>query len=392
MSKKIGYLVDLASLQFNEGGKSSWIQLMPLGNYEHPLYGELSFTEERIQRFADNANAKVRGTDLDIDYDHKMLTTKAAGWIKEVEARPDGLWGLIDWTPDAAKAIKNKEYRYFSPEFLDEWTHPKTKVTHKDVLNGGGITNRPFLKDILPLNLSEYLAGHEHNEGSRTVDPEKLKALAEQLGLPADATVEQVMEAAQAKLTASSGNDGGGEKPQQKKDEEQQPVVEAKAATELLEGLKKLAESNTAVKQLMDIVNAQGAQLAEQSKELTEARLDKTLIQLSEKAEAKKFSLPAVSKDAIRKLLSEPGMSRQLSDKIVATLDKVIEAGLVELGERGQSRQDHSEIDGVKRFTDEVQKVMNDRKVDYATAANAVAAEQPQLFAEYQAASYAGRE
>lgn len=387
MTQKLGYLVDLAGLKFDEGAKTSWIQLMPLGTYDHPDYGKIEITSERVQRFAANANNKVREIDLDIDYDHKMLTTKAAGWIKEVQARNDGLWGLIDWTEEAAQAIKKKEYKYFSPEFVDEWQHPKTKQVYKDVLNGGGITNRPYLKDILPLNLSEYMAEH-NNEGSKTVTPEQLKALAKQLGLPDDATGDQIMEAAQTKLSAPADpSEQKKEEPEQKKEEVQEPQLIA--ASEL----KSLAEKNPAIKTLMEVVESQGKILADQAKELSEARIEKTLVQLSEQT-PKGFALPPVSKEAIKVLLSEPGMSRSLSEKIVNTLTKVVSTGFVQLNELGQSRTDadHGDADAVKKFNEEIAKVQKDRKLDYTTASLAVASEQPQLFADYQAASYAGRE
>lgn len=395
MSKKLGYLVDLATLQFGEdSAKACWVHMLPPGPFEHPQYGHVDVTPQLINDLAKSFHDNVRGIELDIDYDHKMLDTKAAGWVKDVQVRDNGLWGFIEWTEPAAKAIKAKEYKYFSAEFYDEWTHPKTKVTHKNVLFGGGITNRPFLKDILPLNLSEYLAEH-NNEGSRTVDPEKLKAMAKQLGLPEDATVDQVMEAAQAKLAAPTPGDGAdagqaGEQAQQKQDDAQAQAIAA--SEKALEDAKKLAERNPAIKQLMELVNAQGAQLTEQAKELGEARLDKTLIKLSETATKKGYALPAVAQQSIRVLLSEPGMSRQLSEKIVSTLDKVIEVGIVELSERGQARERQDAPDAVRRFTEEIAKVQKDHQLDYAAASLKVAADQPQLFAEYQAASYAGRE
>ena len=46
----------------------------------------------------------------------------------------------------------------------------------------------------------------------------------------------------------------------------------------------------------------------------------------------------------------------------------------------------------MKRFNDEVTKIAKERSIDYAQAAIALSQEQPQLFSDYQAASYAGRE
>lgn len=150
-----GYFVDLRGLSLTEGS-ATWIQAMPLGTYDHPMYGKIQFTHERILRFAQSVKDRVRTTDLDIDYDHKQYNGEAAGWVRDAEARTDGLWLLVEWTKTAYTKIKEGAYKYFSPEFYDEWQHPKTKVKHKDVLFGGGITNRPHIRDILPINLSEF--------------------------------------------------------------------------------------------------------------------------------------------------------------------------------------------------------------------------------------------
>lgn len=61
------------------------------------------------------------GVDLLIDYEHQSLDgmagqKPAAGWIKKLEAREDGLYATqVEWTPRAMQMLKDKEVRYFSP-------------------------------------------------------------------------------------------------------------------------------------------------------------------------------------------------------------------------------------------------------------------------------------
>jgi phage I-like protein len=391
----MGYLVDLATVtldDLNSGNSASWIQAMPLGTYDHPVYGEIDFTPEKIAQFAENVNSNVRGTELDIDYDHKEHGGQAAGWVKRAEARPTGLWILVEWTKQAADFIKSKAYKYFSPEFDDEWTNPKTKVTYQNVLFGGGITNRPFLKDILPLNLSEAFAeaGNSTNEGGGIVDPEQLKEVAKLLGLPDDATGDQILGALQVKFGTPS-DDGTADPADPNESGTAAPSAPASgtgtaAAAELSEhaALTKLSESNPAIKQLMDVVSAQG-------KELKEARVDKALVTLSEKAKTKGWGIPPTTKDALREVLIA-STNQQLSDSVVQAFDKLLDTGLVQLGEVGSERHDSSGADVAKQFSDAVQKIQTDHKVDYADACIMVAKEQPQLFADYQNASYAFRE
>src|SRR5687768_14389241 len=177
---RMGYWVDLseAAIKLEElpsGGAQSWIQAMPLGTYHHPRYGKIDIDLQRVQQFAANVNAGVRGIDLDIDYDHKILRTDAAGWVRKAEARgAEGLWLLVEWTKEAAEKIKNKAFRYFSPEFEDEWEHPKTRQRIKNVLAGGGLTNRPYLKDIQPINLSDLTTGGNMNRALMETVAKKL--------------------------------------------------------------------------------------------------------------------------------------------------------------------------------------------------------------------------
>jgi hypothetical protein len=48
--------------------------------YDHPIHGKIKFTTERLHTFAQNVKNKVRGTDLDIDYDHKAKTDEGR-WL-----------------------------------------------------------------------------------------------------------------------------------------------------------------------------------------------------------------------------------------------------------------------------------------------------------------------
>jgi hypothetical protein len=186
------YYSDLRSVQLDEHNRS-WIQAMRVGEYVHPRHGKLQFTAERLHRFAENIKNRVRGVDLDIDYDHKADPSKgneAAGWVKDSKVEGGALWVLVEWTQSAAQKIKERAYRYFSPEFQDSWKDALGQ-THQDVLFGGGITNRPFLKDLLPLNLSELSFNEPKKESS--MDPKKVR---EMLGLPEDATDQKVEERA----------------------------------------------------------------------------------------------------------------------------------------------------------------------------------------------------
>lgn len=139
----------------SDGFPRSWIMLFPVGRFTHPEYGKLNFTRSRLARIKTLFDRRVRHIDIALDADHAAARgdTRATGWIESLELRDPaggdpqqaGLWGLIRWTPYGARLLKDQEYRYFSPEF-GPWTDPENGKKYDDVLIGGGLTNRPFLK------------------------------------------------------------------------------------------------------------------------------------------------------------------------------------------------------------------------------------------------------
>jgi Mu-like prophage I protein len=168
----LSYFIDLRGVELSEKDLT-WLHAMPVGTYDHPVYGELTFTSERIERFADNVKKNVRQIELDLDYNHKQDASKgakAAGWIKDAEARSDGLWIGVAFTDTARAEIEAGEWKYLSPEFQDEWTDAKGNK-YQDVLLGAGLTNRPFLKDLLPIAASEEYVEQLHAD---TTDPKQL--------------------------------------------------------------------------------------------------------------------------------------------------------------------------------------------------------------------------
>jgi phage I-like protein len=126
----------------------AWILVLPAGRVElvdrpDPLQLDAKSLAALVTAF------RSRGVDLVIDYEHQSLQGQqapAAGWIKDLEARGDGLWARVEWTPQAQEYLRNREYRYFSPVLqLD----PETRKPQ--ALLQVGLTNVPAIKRLPPL-------------------------------------------------------------------------------------------------------------------------------------------------------------------------------------------------------------------------------------------------
>jgi hypothetical protein len=388
MAQQAGYWVEIKGIKLDEGTRRSWIQVVPLGTYNHPEYGKLEFTSERLATFAQNFKNNVRTTQLDVDYDHKDVDGKAAGWYQDVEVRDDGLWAEIEWTPNAFASLQAGEYRYFSPEFSDEWVHPQTGETHKDVLFGGALTNRPFLRDILPINLSEVI---QANEGDNLMDPKELRKL---LGLPEDASdddTNSALTAALQKIEAAAnggegdeGNGGGDEGGQgEPTPPQEQPEPATQQAPAMASELKKLAEDNPAIAKLLEEKEAQNKRLA-----TLEAahRLSEVTVKLKEMQEGGKFAIPPNVQEKIKGLAASA--PRNLSDQMLGIVKELTEAGLIPLNEVGSTSGTEANSQPSKRFSDLVDKAMSDGKTDYVTAVEQVGAQHPQLWEQYRRESF----
>lgn len=125
-----------------------WIRLLPVGMVDL-VDGRPPVEVDRESLTTLVAEFEARGVDLVVDYEHQSLQggrAPAAGWIKELEARDDGLWARVEWTAQAQEYLRQKEYRYFSPVLrLD----PETR--RPLALMQVALTNVPAMKGVAPL-------------------------------------------------------------------------------------------------------------------------------------------------------------------------------------------------------------------------------------------------
>lgn len=153
-------------------GAPEWIQLTPAGTFS----GHDGRGPYRLDDAAAVIAASMAAGKLAVDENHSTdLAGKAGqpaparGWIVAMEARPDGLWGKVEWTPSGQALVADRAYRGISPVF----TH--TADGRVAAILRAALTNDPNLP----------LATLHHKDPASM----KLDDLAKALGLPADADV-----------------------------------------------------------------------------------------------------------------------------------------------------------------------------------------------------------
>lgn len=175
-------------------GAPVWIHLLP--RTDRPIltrdgrgpYGSIP-AEQLI------ANSLSDLGELPIDENHALdlaaprgQRAAALGWIRELQAREDGIWGRVDWTPGGTELMAAQAYRYVSPVISVE--RDNLRITR---ILRASLVNRPNLRGMVALNAEDS-------------DMSLLERLTEIVGLHAEASEAEVIDAVTG-LKAQAGGD-----------------------------------------------------------------------------------------------------------------------------------------------------------------------------------------
>jgi phage I-like protein len=230
--RKVSFLIDVSGKDFSE---TTEIEVLHSGVWEHPQYGAIRISEQDIDKFIDSFKTGVRKVDLAVDQEH-MPEKGAAGWFKELwKEREYGkakLKAKVDWTPVGEELISNGIFKYFSPEFDFEYEDPETQEVYNNVLIGGALTNRPYFKDLSPVQLSEnvYAGFNDSNKKGgeeRMLTKEELKSKLEadsEFELSEDASDEErkLFEEVKSELSDGGEEQEEGDEPEEEEEKDEE--------------------------------------------------------------------------------------------------------------------------------------------------------------------------
>src|SRR6185503_6907603 len=179
-----------------------------------------------VERFnQDAAEGKLRhGSEMLIDHEHFSdqpdKETRAYGWLVELQAREDGIYGRVRWSKTGKEAVDGGDYRFFSTEYAP------TDCVECQVASGEGqtgaaqgeangetgqnaslATRHSTLTRVRPLRLDGLtLTNMNNNRGQKPItnrDPsgpvnqpterKHMNTIANKLGLAADVSEETVL-------------------------------------------------------------------------------------------------------------------------------------------------------------------------------------------------------
>ncbi|WP_194094808.1 phage protease [Marivivens aquimaris] len=180
-----------ASLDVTEGSAPEWVHLLPATDG-----GRVETNDQRgpyhVATASEIIAASFARTDrLPIDENHatdlaapKGGPAPARGWIVEMEARDDGIWGRVDWTATGRELVTTHAYRGISPVITHD---PKHKI---GAILRASLVNVPNLRGLTALHQQEMN------------DMSFMAKLAEALGLDPEVVTEDEILAAIGKTAA----------------------------------------------------------------------------------------------------------------------------------------------------------------------------------------------
>lgn len=128
----------------------------------------IEITSDTIKSLIANFDNNVRGQDISIEYnthENDDGENPAAAWIKELSSDEDNknLFAKVKYSPTAEKMIEDREYKYISVEIDPLYQNENGKMFN-NVLMGATFTNRPAVKGLKPLKLSENINNNKKIE------------------------------------------------------------------------------------------------------------------------------------------------------------------------------------------------------------------------------------
>jgi phage I-like protein len=177
-------------IQLSEEKTPDKIQILRAGKFFHDGR-EIEVVQKDLENMVKNFSEKVRGIDLMIDFSHNS-EGEAAGWIKKLilNEEKNELWAEVEWTPTGKNSLSNKAFKYISADFSFAYKDNETLKDYGPTLFGAGLTNRPVVKSMEPIVLSEEIPINLNKDNLMYGDAKKLE---EEEKLEEGMTIEEAM-------------------------------------------------------------------------------------------------------------------------------------------------------------------------------------------------------
>ena len=380
------------TLESKDGKVVSTVQMLKSGKFEHPWFGVLAFDDTVFDNMIKNFDAGIPYQEFALDFRH-LPELGAAAWItrafkeKSKGKKKCDLYFDVEWTPEGEKAIREKRFKFTSIEFHDNYKDNESGKMFGPTILGGGLTNRPFIKGMKPIAMSED--GKVELEFDEILETEKedeetmktLQEIKDEIKKHSEQFVElakKVKDTPDDKETQKQL----GDVTVQLGDLNKALEAAEKTASDRDAELETLRSANV---KLQETVNSVSTKL---ESVMTDREIEKRNIykeRVSRKlSEFKEAGVPPAIIEVVRPILLSDDSERvsvTLEDKdgkketitLMQTVSKIFEAlpadAKVDTGERSRNLQDGTASGGITEVSvDDVRKYADENKISFAEA------------------------
>ena len=145
---------------------ADWVHLLPAGTITTQDGRGPYRVEDAARLIADSLQAERGGTaKLPIDENHAIdlaaprgEASPSRGWIVELQAREDGIWGRVDWTATGRALLTDRAYLALSPAIAHDATGRVLRILRASLVNRPNLRGLTALHQEDPMSLSQRLA------------------------------------------------------------------------------------------------------------------------------------------------------------------------------------------------------------------------------------------
>lgn len=137
------------------------IQVLREGSFYVGKYGNkpIPITKQILLSMVENFKKKIKPNEASLDFNHDA-GDRAAGWIKNLFTKTNDngkmeLWSETEITGAGAEELSQKNFKYTSADFTLNYVDNETLKEHGPLLEGLALTNRPVVKGMQAIMLSE---------------------------------------------------------------------------------------------------------------------------------------------------------------------------------------------------------------------------------------------
>lgn len=179
----------LSQFLFVEFAEGQPVEVLRVGEFIDRRGREITVTSEDLDTFVANFEAGAAGQEVPVDIGHER--NEAAGWLKQLWRADDRLLALPDWNELGKKLVRERIYRYLSA----------TIDMAQKFIKSVSLVNFPAVKGLKPVELSEGIYTLQAENWIETLAARIAEILREVLGLspgePTEPMPEETVEEAE---------------------------------------------------------------------------------------------------------------------------------------------------------------------------------------------------